>query len=120
MQLSTPDHAHLVERVTDAAGRRPRAWTIRDDSGHHYHNVVRASESPLVLRLLWRASATEPSQVVGLYRLHLPALIRPGYVRRDPVGGSGDMVRVRFRQRGGLIYLQVRDEQPQFAVGRLV
>lgn len=120
MPLPALQHIHLVERMSGLpAGVVPRCWTFRDDNHQHYHNVVRASESPLLLQLSWCASAASPIQIVGVFLLHLQLLLKEGFVRPEPEGGSGDEIRVRFCRHDRVIYLQVRDDSPALGVGRL-
>lgn len=120
MPLPELQHIHLVERTSVVpAGVVPRCWMFRDDNHQHYHGVVRASESPLLLQLSWCASAASPVQIVGVFLLHLQLLLKGGFVRPEPEGGSGDEIRVRFCRHDRVIYLQVRDDAPALGVGRL-
>jgi hypothetical protein len=111
------DHAHLIERVPETE-RPTRVWTLRDDNNQHHHGVVSAAETPAI-RLLWRASSDSPARVVGTYRLHLNELLEAGHVRSDPVEGSGDAVRIRFRHKNNVIYLQVNEDMPALPVGQI-
>ena len=113
-----PNAASLAERVSDLPpGRRARRWVLRDDNQQHYHGVLSLDEDPVYLELHWKANARAQAQLVGSYRLHLAPLLAAGYVRRErndtPAG-----VRLRFyRGNRGVVYIQVRDDQPALPIG---
>lgn len=108
--------AQRVERVPPGAVHR--RWVMRDDNQQHYHGIVRLSESPLFVELLWKANARGREQQVGTYRLDLPALFAVGYVRYEPDGVSGDTVRLRFvRGERGVVFIQSHADGPALAVG---
>lgn len=109
----------LVQRVEAVpAGAVHRRWVIRDDNQQHHHGIVRLSESPLYVALWWKASARGREQQVGIYRLDLGALLERGYIRQEPEGVSGDIVRLRFvRGERGVVSIQTRADGPALAVG---
>jgi hypothetical protein len=113
------DVAHLVERVGAVpAGERIRTWTLRDDNQQHYHGVVSVRESPLLLRLRWRHSAASPIHDVGIFRLHLRALLAEDYIRPEEADGDDDWLRVRFvRAADYRIYIQWRGDMPALPIG---
>ncbi len=115
--LPSPDASHLVEAVPGGASGNARRWTLRDDNCQHYHGCVPSRESPVTIRLSWRSDRSSPVHLIGSYRLHLSALLASGYVREEPVGGSGDEIRIRFCRRGRYFYLQVRNGDPALVVG---
>lgn len=100
------------------AGSPYREWTIRDDNQHHYHSQVQLAESPLLVKLRWRATAKDQVHEVGCFRLHLPALLTKRLVREEKSSRARGDVRVRFVCENGLVYLQVRDGEPRLLVGR--
>jgi hypothetical protein len=109
----------LVERLdsvpADAAYRR---WVLRDDNQRHYHGIVHLSESPLHVELLWKADARSREQLVGRYRLNLPALVRERYARYEHEDAPTDEVRLRFvRGDRGVVSIQVRADAPALPVG---
>lgn len=109
----------MIERV-DAVphGAMHRRWVLRDDNQRHFHGVVRLSESPLYVELFWKADARSREQLVGLFRLNLPALLRQGYARREREDSPSDEVRLRFvRGDRGVVLIQVRDEEPALPIG---
>jgi hypothetical protein len=107
--VNTPAGAQRLHELAD--GSVARTWTIRDDNSQHYHGVVRLQESPLLLRLLWKASADAPQQEVGVYRLELDSLLAGGYIRRE---GASDEVRLRFmRGDDDLIYIETKSGAPR-------
>ena len=109
----------LAQRVEGVpAGAVHRRWVIRDDNQQHYHGIVRLSESPLYVELLWKANARGREQQVGTYRLDVAALLARGYVRYEPDGVPGDTVRLRFvRGERGVVSIQSRTDGPALAVG---
>lgn len=111
------DHVHLVARLSDSEPPS-RTWTLRDDNHQAHHGVVGGLETP-VIRLQWRSSASAPVQVVGTFRLHLRTLLRERYVRAEPVGGTGDRLRVRFCRQQEVIYLQVNEDSPALPIGQV-
>ena len=115
----TPEVAHLVERLAAfPAGVRPRRWVLRDDNQQHYHGVVRLSDTPIYIEVWWKASASEPEQVVGRYRLHLAELLAADHIRFERENEVGDDVRLRFyRGAGGVVYLQSRGDRPGLPIG---
>lgn len=117
--LPAADHAHLVERLDPAVTTPDRVWTMRDDNHAHYHGVIKKSESPVVISLLWCADAQSRVHAIGVFRLHLEELLKAGFVRSEPAGGNGDEVRVRFHRQEGLVFLQVRSGTPALAVGHV-
>jgi hypothetical protein len=113
---------HLAERVEQVPSQSPaRRWVLRDDNQRHHHGVVKLSESPLYVELLWKADARSQEQLVGRYRLNLPGLLAEDYVRyerADADGSPSDEVRLRFyRGDRGVVYIQVRADGPALAVG---
>lgn len=121
MSISFPSGraGHLVERIDQPPpGVRARRWVLRDDNQQHYHGVVRLSESPAYLELLWKRDSHGREQRVGLYRLHLPELLAGGYVRYEREDVAGDELRLRFcRGDGGVVYIQSRADRPAIEVG---
>jgi len=110
----------LVERVDSVPDDAPhRRWVLRDDNQRHFHGVVHLSESPLYVELLWKADARSREQLVGLFRLNLPALVTEGYARREREDApSGDEVRLRFvRGERGVVFIQVRADEPGLPIG---
>jgi hypothetical protein len=110
----------FVERVDEPApGTLARRWVLRDDNQQHYHGVVPLDEDPLYVELHWKASARAREQLVGVFRLHLAALLSEGYVRREHEERPGDAeLRLRFyRGSRSVIYVQVRDDQPALPIG---
>ena len=109
----------LVETLTEfPAGAPYREWTIRDDNQHHYHSQVHLAESPLLVKLRWRAAAKDQVHEVGRLRLHLPGLLAKRLVREEKSSRARGDVRVRFVCENGLVYLQVREGEPRLPVGR--
>lgn len=108
--------AQRVEAVP--AGAVHRRWVIRDDNLQQYHGIVRLSESPIYVELLWKPAVRGREQEVGIYRLDLAALFAVGYVRYEPDGVSGDTVRLRFvRGERGVVFIQSHADGPALAVG---
>ena len=109
----------LAQRVDAVpAGAVHRRWVIRDDNQQQYHGIVRLSESPIYVELLWKPAVRGREQEVGIYRLDLAALFAVGYVRYEPDGVSRDAVRLRFvRGERGVVFLQSRTDGPALAVG---
>lgn len=93
-------------------------WVLRDDNQQHYHGRIPFREDPLVVELRWKADSRSQEQVVGIFRLHLAALLEGGYIRREATPSSGDDVRVRFhRGERGVVSLQVNAGSPALPVG---
>jgi hypothetical protein len=116
-----PDARHLVERLSEIPSTtRPRRWVLRDDNQQHYHGVVRLSDSPVLIELRWKSSASAPEQPVGCFALHLPELLAADLVRFEREEVAGDEVRVRFhRGSGGVVYIQTRSDRPSLPIGRV-
>jgi hypothetical protein len=116
-----PEARHLVERVPEIpTGIRARRWVLRDDNQQHYHGVVRLSETPVLIELWWKWSATAAERLVGQFALHLPELLAADLIRFEREDMAGDEVRVRFyRGSGGVIYVQARSDRPGLPVGRV-
>ena len=99
-------------------GARDLRFTLRDDNQQHYHRCVPMAQSPLVVRLAWRASAEAGIHPIGQFQLDLPVLLRLGYIRLEQPGDPS-RVRVRFFRAGdGMIYLQSRAGAARLAVAR--
>jgi hypothetical protein len=109
----------LVERADAISeGASYRRWVLRDDNQRQYDAVVHLSESPLHVELLWKADARSREQLVGRYRLNLPALLSEGYARREHDDAPGDDVRLRFVHGDrGVIFIQVRADAPALPIG---
>lgn len=109
----------LAQRVDAVpAGAVHRRWVIRDDNQQHYQGIVRLSESPLYLDLLWKTNARGREQQVGTYRLDLAALLARGYIRYEPDGVPGDTVRLRVvRGERGVVSIQSHSDGPALAIG---
>lgn len=74
--LPQPQDRHLVRRIEQPPeGATVRTWTLRDDNDQHYHGTVSIADSPLHLRLRWRATAASAVHEVGLFWLDLRALL---------------------------------------------
>lgn len=101
-------------------GAALRKWTLRDDNHQHFHNRIRLSESPLFLRLRWRATARDAVREIGLYRLDLDTLLAGGYIRREPSQETRGLLRLRFfRGDDGVIYIQTRADHPALPIGEV-
>lgn len=111
--------ALLAERLAHApAGAFVRTWTLRDDNHQHMHGTVRISESPLHFRLYWRPDVHGAVEEIGLFRLHLGALLAARYIRPEPEHGPGDALRLRFhRGDDGQVGIRVRGDTPALVVG---
>jgi hypothetical protein len=109
----------LIERLaaapSDSAIRR---WVLRDDNQQHYHGVIPLRDDPVILELQWKSDARSQEQVVGIYRLHLAALLEAGYIRREGDRPEQPEVRVRFhRGERGVVSLQVNADGAALPVG---
>jgi uncharacterized protein YndB with AHSA1/START domain len=108
--------AERVDHVPEGAARR--RWVLRDDNQQHYHGIVRLSESPLFVELLWKSSSRGREQEVGRYRLDLAELLAQGFVRHERESASGDEVRLRFyRGDRGVVFIQSHADGPALAIG---
>lgn len=109
----------LVQRVEAVPqGAVHRRWVIRDDNQQHHQGIVRLSEHPLYVELLWKPNARGREQQVGTYRLDLAALLAGGYIRYEPADTPGDTVRLRFvRGERGVVSIQSGSDGPALAVG---
>jgi hypothetical protein len=117
MESDTAQSNELVWRVESApAGVKPRRCTLRDDNAQHYHRTMRLIESPVLIKLAWRANATSQVHSLGLFRLDLRRLLSAGYIRPEG-SNSEDVVRVRFyRANNGMVYIQTKQGAPAIAV----
>ena len=109
----------LAQRVDQVpAGASHRRWVLRDDNERHYHAVVRVSDSPVYVELLWKANSRGREQEIGLFRLDLAALLAEGYIRFERESAPDDDLRLRFyRGDRGVVYIQSRAESPALAIG---
>lgn len=117
MRKTTPPSNELVRRVESApAGVRPLRFTLRDDNAQHYHRRMLIIQSPVYVKLAWRATAMSQVHSLGVFRLDLRGLLSAGYIRRERPNWEGE-VRVRFyRANNGVIYLQSKRGSPALAV----
>ena len=117
-EFPLPSMRSLVERVEGPLTDQPRRWVLRDDNQQHYHGRVPLAEDPLLLELSWKADARSREQVVGLYRLHLAALLARDYIRLDSDSPTETHVRLRFhRGDRSVIHIQAGAERPALAIG---
>jgi hypothetical protein len=100
------------------AAQHPKAtrqWTGNDCTARNHHGAVRLDETPLVLCLRWRKSASAPIQPVGTFKLDLSALLSAGYVQRDAQAGC---VRLRFwHGEDDGVYIQASPSAESLRVG---
>jgi hypothetical protein len=109
----------LIERLAAAPPRSAvRRWVLRDDNQQHYHGLIPLRDDPVIIELRWKVDARSQEQVVGIYRLHLAALLAAGHIRREGEGSERPEVRVRFhRGERGVVSLQVNADGPALPVG---
>jgi hypothetical protein len=109
----------LVERLTKPPlGTRPRRWVLRDDNQQHYHGRIAVDDDPLILELRWKANSRGREQLVGLYRLHLGALLKAGYIRQERDDPTNHEVRLRvYRGDRGVVVIQIREGEPALPIG---
>jgi hypothetical protein len=109
----------LVERLgAPPSGARVRRWVLRDDNQQHYHGCIDLRDDPLILELRWKADLRGREQLVGLYRLHLAALLDAGFIRREGDDPTSPEVRLRFyRGDRGVVVIQVNPGEPALPVG---
>lgn len=109
----------LVERLEAAPfATLVRRWVLRDDNQQHYHGCVDLRDDPLILELRWKPDSRGREQLVGLYRLHLGALLAAGYIRRERDDQTSSEVRLRFyRGDRGVVTIQVKQGEPALPVG---
>jgi hypothetical protein len=109
----------LVERLEKPPlGARPRRWVLRDDNQQHYHGCIDLDNDPLILELRWKADSRGREQLVGLYRLHLGALLEAGYIRPERDDPTNHEVRLRFyRGDRGVVVIQIREGEPALPIG---
>jgi len=94
-----------------------RDWTINDLNDRHFHGIVRLAESPLTIRLSWRATPESAVTSLGCFRLDLHRLLIDGYVRREREGEEAPEVRLRFaRNDEGIVSIQIRSDLPALPV----
>ncbi len=101
------DLSRFVEEIP--AGVPRRRWTLRADNRGHYHNAVRASESPLHLEFHWRPTANDSVRFVGIFRLNLVGLRRYGYIQSTD--GNELLLRIVRENEGGF-YIQTNQGGP--------
>lgn len=76
------------------------------------------NESPLKLRLSWKQTPKDSSQLIGIYELDLRRLLVAGYVRVEPK--TETEIRLRFYHgHDNLIYIQVNSNEPGLPIGRM-
>jgi len=95
-------------------GARVRRWTLCVSNRSRHHGVVSLRESPLFLDFSWRPIAGANVAHVGLFRLDLHGLLLGSYIRHDPIGTSGQKVRVQIvRNANGEFYIQASNNRPR-------
>ena len=104
-----------VTRVGGApAGSRILRWTLRQDNNAHHHGVVDNRSAHVYLDLSWRPSSSGLVTHVGTFKLNLRELLKTNAIRTEPVGGTGDRVRVRVVMLSPKRFvLQVRSGGPK-------
>jgi hypothetical protein len=115
-----PSAAELVERLESAPPGAPvRRWVLRDNNQQEYHGVVPLRDDPAYVELYWKSGARGRAQLVGLFRLHIAALLSAGYVRREHEGDDhSDDVCLRFhRGDRAVVAVQARDDLPALPIG---
>ena len=96
-----------------------RNWIGNDASARNHHGVVYLSESPLRIRLSWRASRGNSPRIVGIFDLDLRKLLTAKYVCLEKE--SRDAIRLRFYHgMNDVVYIQVNRNGPALPVGTLV
>lgn len=109
----------LVERLEQLPpDSRVRRWVLRDDNQQHYHGRIDLHDDPAIIELRWKAHSRDREQLVGLYRLHLGALLAAGYIRREGDDPFSSEVRLRFyRGDRGVVTIQIKQGEPGLPVG---
>jgi hypothetical protein len=117
---SAPATRMLVSRVDcDEVGPGQREWVINDANHRHFHGVVRLSESPLALRLSWRATPESPEVLLGCFRLDLTRLLEDGYARLERDEDRSE-IRLRFyRGDNGVVFVQTHSDAPALPIAWL-
>lgn len=112
------DMDDFVKRVHGSEVGIQRDWVGNDTSARNQHGVVYLNESPLRLRLSWRASREDPSKFLGIFDLDLRKLLAAGHVRLEKE--SRDAIRLRFYHgMDDVVYIQVNRNRPALPVGTL-
>lgn len=93
-----------------------RNWMMNDANDRHVHSAVRLTESPLSLRLLWKARPGGAEVTLGCFRLHLLRLLEHDYVRHERAADAAQ-IRLRFvRGDDGVVSIQYNDDAPSLPV----
>ena len=105
----------MVTRLDDNS-KCTRNWTGNDRVSRHYFGRVRLNESPLRIKLYWKADDKAPRKLIGAYQIDLKSLLEEGYIRR--VTGSQKEVILRFqRANSGEIQIAINREGRALKIG---
>src|SRR5581483_6593743 len=112
-----PSAAAFVERVEHVSADEPvRRWVLRDDNHHAYDGTLPRAADPAYVELHWKADARGREQLVGMFRVHLAALLDAGYARAD--GADSETIHVRIvRGERGVILVQSDEGEQALPIG---
>lgn len=111
----------LIERLDQPpANVHVHRWVLRDDNQQNYHGRLELTEDPAVVELRWKSDARGREQTVGVYRLHLAALLAERYVRLENDLTDNTEVRLRFyRADRGVVVIQTSQGEPALPIGMI-
>jgi hypothetical protein len=93
-----------------------RNWMMNDANDRHFHSPVRLTESPLSLKLSWKARPGGAEVTLGCFRLDLLRLLEHDYVRHERADDPAQ-IRLRFvRGDDGVVSIQYNGGAPSLPV----
>jgi hypothetical protein len=104
----------MVKRVeAHMMPHKHRVWTGNDSSNRTHNGKVPRNDTPLYMRLCWKANSDATERLIGHYELDMIGLLATGHIRADGL----DHVRLRFvHADDGGIYIQTREMGPRLRV----
>jgi hypothetical protein len=106
----------MIKRIDNVANFS-REWTLNDRVNGNVFGRVKKSESPLLLRLSWKPDDIPSKQLVGVYELNLPELIKAGYIR-DYKNRAGEVF-LRFQRDNKRIQIAINRKSQAIDIGTI-
>ncbi len=105
----------MVTRLDDNS-KCTRNWTGNDRVSQHHYGRIRLNESPLRIKLHWKADDEAPRKLIGAYQINLESLLGEGFIR-EAESYPGEVI-LRFqRANSGEIQIAVNNQARALTIG---